>query len=356
MTHSIHLPLHEQPDQFASRLAADGQQLVRDQLTTLQLNLGKMCNLACHHCHVEAGPGRTEIMSRQTMDHILTWLDLYNDQLQISVADLTGGAPEMNPHFSYLVTELKNRGLHILDRCNLSILLQPGYEHLPAFLVDNHVEIVASMPCYLQENVDKQRGLGVFDESIQALHLLNALGYGMPQSSLRLDLVYNPVGYGLPPAQPGLEAAYKDQLAKNYNIHFNSLFTITNMPIKRFEHSLIRDGQYEAYMEKLKGAHNKDNVAAVMCRSLVSIGYEGAVYDCDFNQMIQMPLDGPPPVVPPQNAAKTEKLDAEHFTERNSKKIWQFTPDELLGRHIRTASHCFGCTAGAGSSCTGALN
>ncbi|QQE13049.1 arsenosugar biosynthesis radical SAM protein ArsS [Planctomycetota bacterium] len=356
MTNSIHLPLYEQPDLFGQQLEASDQILTRDTLTTLQLNLGKMCNLACQHCHVEAGPNRTEIMSRQTIDHILEWYDQHTPQLDIQTVDLTGGAPEMNPHFTYLITQLKARNLHIIDRSNLTILMLSEYSGLAEFLAQNEVEISASLPCYLQENVDKQRGKGTFDDSIQALHLLNELGYGNPSTNLRLDLVYNPTGYALPPAQPELESAYKKQLADNFDIHFNTLWTITNMPIKRFEHALVRDGQYDFYMQSLQAAHNPCNVQSVMCRSLVSVGYEGAVYDCDFNQMLQMPLEGPMPHHPHPSEGQSAFIQAEHDVECTSKKLWQFTPHELIGRHIRTASHCFGCTAGAGSSCTGALN
>jgi len=342
MTQTVSLPLASDHDPFATRLAADGQTLTRAALTTLQLNVGKMCNLACHHCHVEAGPNRTEIMSWDVMQSIFNWLDEHGSQAGIRVADLTGGAPEMNPHFRNLVHELTTRGIHVLDRCNLTILLEPGYEDMAGFLAKHQVEIVASLPCYLEDNVDKQRGKGVFNGSIEALKQLNAVGYGKPDSGLTLDLVFNPVGYGLPPEQAQLERDYKKHLADEYGIVFNRLFTITNMPIKRFEHALQRDGRYDEYMGKLIAAHHSQNVDAVMCRSLVSVGWEGSVYDCDFNQMLQMPIDGP--------------VGEEHFVERNSRKLWEFSADDLLGRAIRTGAHCFGCTAGAGSSCTGALN
>lgn len=349
MAQTISLPIAgpQAPcDPFAQRLAEDGQTLTRRSLDTLQLNLGKMCNLACHHCHVEAGPSRTEIMPWDVISRILAWLDRHRQTLGVSVVDLTGGAPEMNPHFRRLVQELRLRGLHVLDRCNLTILLEPGYEDLCEFLASHRVEIVASLPCYLEQNVDQQRGRGVFHSSIEALRRLNAAGYGRPDSGLRLDLVYNPVGFGLPPAQQALEADYKRQLGARFGIVFNRLWTITNMPIKRFEHQLRRQGRYEAYMQKLMAAHNPANVDAVMCRSLVSVGWQGAVYDCDFNQMLQMPL-----------GAGSAPFDAdEHTTERYSKKLWELTPAELIGRRISTAAHCFGCTAGAGSSCTGALS
>jgi radical SAM/Cys-rich protein len=357
MSQTIHLPLATPTDPFADRLAVDGQHLTRRQLGTLQLNLGKMCNLACHHCHVEAGPGRTEIMTWPTMQSILDWVDRYRGQMDVSVIDLTGGAPEMNPDFRKLVRALRERGLHVLDRCNLTILLEPGYEDMAAFLAEHQVEIVASLPCYLEDNVDAQRGLGVFQGSIDALRRLNAVGYGQEGSPLRLDLVYNPVGYGLPPDQASLEADYKRELAKRFDVVFNKLWTITNMPVKRFEHQLKRDGQYDAYMDKLVTAHKPDNVDAVMCRDLVSIGWQGSVYDCDFNQMLLMPLDSGEA----DTGAMLEAVgdgggkSTEHAVESHSRKLWQFTPDELIGRKIATGAHCFGCTAGSGSSCTGAL-
>ncbi len=345
MSQTIHLALAAHDGLFADRLAADGQDLVRNGLGTLQLNLGKMCNLACHHCHVEAGPDRTEIMSWPVMARIIGWIDRHRQRLNLKTVDLTGGSPEMNPHFRRLVGELTDRGLHLLDRCNPTILMEPGYEDMPEFLAEHRVEIVASLPCYLQENVDKQRGRGVFNCSIRALQKLNAAGYGRPGTDLRLDLVFNPVDYNLPPNQAELELAYKQHLTEQFGIVFNKLWTITNMPIKRFEHALRRDGEYEPYMDKLFAAHNPRNVGAVMCRDLVSVGWQGAVYDCDFNQMLQMP-------VAPDRFGPA---DDEHRVERDSRKVWDYSPQELIGTRIRTGSHCFGCTAGAGSSCTGAL-
>ncbi len=336
-------------DPFDDRLVADGQTLSRRAITTLQINVGKMCNLACHHCHVEAGPKRTEIMTWQTMQQILGWLTQYKDDLGIKVVDLTGGAPEMNPHFRELVVALRGLGLHVIDRCNLTILLEPGYQDVPAFLAKHKVEVSASLPCYLGDNVDKQRGNGVFDGSIKVLQQLNALGYGQPGTDLRLDLVYNPIDYGLPPAQAPLQADYKKHLHEHFGIVFNTLWTITNMPIKRFEHALKRDGQFDAYMTKLTDAHNNANVDGVMCRDLVSIGWRGSVYDCDFNQMLQMPIQGNGTGLGSGGSIE------EHTVEADSKKLWDYTPNELIGRSIQTAAHCFGCTAGAGSSCTGAL-
>jgi radical SAM/Cys-rich protein len=330
-----------QPDRFAARLQSDRQTLRRRTIRTLQLNVGKMCNLACHHCHVEAGPKRTEIMTRATMEKIIRWVDLHQAGLGLSTIDLTGGAPEMNPEFRWFVTQLRGRGLHTLDRCNLTILTEPGYEDLEHFLAANQVEIVASLPCYLEDNVDKQRGKGVFHDSIEALKRLNAVGYGIEGSGLKLDLVYNPTGYGLPPPQASLQADYQRELFDRFGIRFNTLWTITNMPIKRFEHALRRDGKFDSYMDKLIHAHNPANVDGVMCRDLISVGWQGTVYDCDFNQMLQMPVQGPG--------------GEEHYVEAQGRKLWDYSPADLLNRHILTADHCFGCTAGAGSSCTGSL-
>ncbi len=342
-------PATPEADAFAQRLASDGQTLSRRAIKTLQINVGKMCNLACHHCHVEAGPGRTEIMTWETMEQIIGWLKQYKDELGIQTVDLTGGAPEMNPHFKELVIAVRELGLHVIDRCNLTILLDPGYEDMAGFLAEHRVEVSASLPCYLEDNVDKQRGKGVFDGSVKVLQQLNALGYGQEGTGLRLDLVYNPIDYGLPPAQAPLEADYKKHLHEHFGIVFNTLWTITNMPIKRFEHALKRDGAYAGYMTQLVDAHNCANVDGVMCRDLVSIGWRGSVYDCDFNQMLQMPIDGNGTGVDSGGSVE------EHVVEAESRKLWDYTPDELIGRSIQTGSHCFGCTAGAGSSCTGAL-
>jgi radical SAM/Cys-rich protein len=334
-----------QVDLFARRLADDGRRLERSELSTLQLNLGKMCNLACHHCHVEAGPQRTEIMSWDTMRKVLDWFDLHRGRHGIRIADMTGGAPEMNPRFRDLVHEFRQRDVHVLDRCNLTIFTEEGYEDLVEFLAAEKVEIVASLPCYLEQNVDKQRGSGVFRDSIAALEKLNAAGYGREDSDLKLDLVFNPVDYALPPDQAQLEADYKKHLLEAYGIVFNRLWTITNMPIRRFEHALRRDGMYETYMQSLLDAHDPANVEGVMCRSLISVGWQGSVYDCDFNQMLQMPLD-------PRHFGPEAD---EHVVESGSRKLWEYKPDELLSGPVRTGNHCFGCTAGAGSSCTGAL-
>lgn len=337
-------------DHFAQRLAEDGQTLTRISVATLQLHLGKRCNLACHHCHVEAGPKRNERMSWETLRKVLDWVDTHRHEVGLEVVDLTGGAPEMHPHFRRLLRELKLRRLHVLDRCNLTILLEPGYEDLIELLARHEVEIVASLPCYLEENVDAQRGRGVFGRSIEALRRLNAAGFGMPGSHLRLDLVYNPVGDALPPDQAQLEADYQRQLESRFGIHFHRLFTITNMPIKRFATQLRRRGRHEQYLASLVSAHRPANVEHVMCRRLLSVGWQGGVYDCDFNQMLGMPLAP----AAPGSAREGSEVDEEEI-ERRSAKLWQLAPDELIGRGIRTAAHCFGCTAGAGSSCTGAF-
>jgi radical SAM/Cys-rich protein len=279
------------------------------------------------------------------MERILEWIDAQGTRAPFAVVDLTGGAPEMNPSFRRLVGELRRRDLHVLDRSNLTILLEPGYEDLVDVLAGHEVEIVASLPCYLAENVDKQRGRGVFERSIEALRRLNAAGYGVAGSSLGLDLVYNPVGYGLPGDQGELEAAYKRELGERFGIVFHRLWTITNMPIQRFADQLRRDGMLSTYTETLVAAHRPANVEHVMCRRLVSVGWQGALYDCDFNQMLALPVES--------GNGSTPRSEEE--VERRSRKLWDFAPQDLLGRSIRTGGHCFGCTAGAGSSCGGSL-
>jgi len=301
-------------------------------LTWLQVNTGKLCNQACHHCHVDAGPKRTEIMTSETASQII---ELLERSPQLELLDITGGAPELNPQFRRLVRAARARGLRVIDRCNLTILLEPGQEDLLDFLAAHQVEIVASLPCYLEENVDKQRGSGVFDKSITALQLLNQAGYGAPSTGLSLNLVYNPVGPMLPPSQQGLEQAYKQQLQERFGIRFNSLITITNMPISRFRHDLVRSGRLDEYERLLEGAFNPSTVDDLMCRSLVSIGWDGLLYDCDFNQMLDMGLL-------PSTGLRTI-WDLESFS-------------DLAERPIATGSHCFGCTAGAGSSCGGSLS
>ena len=306
--------------------------LDRRQLTTLQVNVGKLCNQTCRHCHVEAGPQRTEMMTQATAGRVVELMDVAGTD-HLELVDITGGAPELNPVFRFLVRSARARGLRVMDRCNLTVLFQPGQEGTAQFLRDLGVEIVASMPCYTAENVDRQRGKGVFAESIRALELLNDLGYGQEGSGLILNLVYNPVGPFLPPAQEELEADYKERLRDDFGIVFSSLFTITNMPIKRFLYDLKHTGELEEYMTLLVNSFNVDTVEGVMCRDLLSIGWEGTIYDCDFNQMLELPVP------------------------REARTIWDIQSLEAFsGGHIATGDHCFGCTAGAGSSCGGQLN
>ncbi len=307
--------------------------LVREETRTLQINVGKLCNQACHHCHVDAGPKRTEIMTRAVAEQIM---ELLGRSPTVEVVDITGGAPELNPNFRWLVAEARRQGRHVIDRCNLTVLFQPGMEDLPEFLAEHQVEIIASLPCYTAENVDKQRGRGVFDKSIRALQVLNQISYGMPDSSLALNLVYNPLGAFLPPPQDRLEADYRKELLDHFGIEFHHLFTLTNLPIKRFADFLVRNGQYAAYMGLLVNHFNPRNVPNLMCRSLVSVGWDGKLYDCDFNQMLELSMSSGP---------RTLGLT-----------IWNLDSfSGLSGRRITTGSHCFGCTAGAGSSCGGAL-
>ena len=307
--------------------------LSRARVTTLQVNVGRLCNLACHHCHVEAGPKRTEALSAAVADRLLELLAL---SPEVAVLDLTGGAPEMNPEFRRLVESARALGRRVIDRCNLTILEQPGYADLAGFLAAQEVEIVASLPCYTLENVDQQRGRGTFDDSIAALRRLNALGYGKPGSALRLDLVYNPLGPSLPPAQQALELDYKRELGKRFGIEFHHLITITNMPIRRFAEQLARLGKSASYQELLVRQFNPATVDGLMCRSQVSVDWNGDLYDCDFNLMLELPLPGG------KNAPRRTLWEIERL-------------DDLAGGAIATAGHCFGCTAGAGSSCSGAL-
>jgi radical SAM/Cys-rich protein len=325
-------PTQGPPDPFAELLRKRGLPPLRaDTITWLQINLGRRCNQACHHCHVDAGPNRTEEMSEATADRLI---ELMKSSQHLELVDLTGGAPELNAPFRRLVTAARSLGLRVIDRCNLTILSEPGQEDLAEFLAGNRVEIVASLPCYSAENVDKQRGGGVFERSISALQKLNQLGYGRGDGQLVLDLVYNPIGPTLPPAQTALEADYKTQLAKQFNIVFDSLITITNMPIARFRHDLSRAGQLDEYRALLVASFNPETLGGLMCRSLISVCWDGRLHDCDFNQMLDIPLD--------RSAPQT---------------IWDLRDlDSLHGRSIRTEAHCFGCTAGAGSSCAGATN
>jgi len=305
--------------------------LVRAEATTLQINVGKLCNQACHHCHVEAGPKRTEIMPREVAERILKILTV---SPSIMTVDITGGAPELNPNFQWIVRESRRLGRHVIDRCNLTVLFEPGEEHLAEFLSHNEVEIIASLPCYTAENVDQQRGRGAFEKSIRALRLLNGLGYGLLESSLRLNLVYNPLGASLPPAQEKLEADYKKHLNEGFGIQFHNLFTLTNMPIKRFAAYLKQNGKSESYMSLLVNHFNPGTVSKLMCRTLVSVGWDGKLYDCDFNQMLSIEMS--------ESGKALTIWDLDSFT-------------GLAGNHIATGSHCFGCTAGAGSSCGGSL-
>ena len=306
----------------------------RDRLDTLQLNLGYLCNLSCIHCHVNAGPTRKELMDRETMQLALQ----VATQQGIGTFDLTGGSPEMNPHFRWLVGEARAANLHVMDRLNPTIMEEPGYEWVGEFLAQHRVEAVASLPCYSQDNVDEQRGQGVFESSIRALQSLNALGYGREDSGLTLNLVYNPNGAFLPPNQQQLQADYKRLLGDNFGIVFNQLFALANMPIQRYGSWLLSKGHFATYMGTLKGAHHDDNLDGVMCRSLVSVDYLGYLYDCDFNQMLHLPLGAAQPRVTGARPHLRDLLDGQ------------------LPRNIATAEHCYGCTAGQGSSCGGALH
>ncbi len=293
-----------------------------------QINVGKLCNQTCKHCHVDAGPDRTEMMTRETADLCLEAIR----HTGAGTVDLTGGAPELNPQFRYLVEESKKLGRHVMDRCNLTVLLIRAQEDLGRFLAEHEVEIVASLPYFLAEKTDAQRGDGIFDKSITALRLLNELGYGQEGSGLKLDLVYNPTGAFLPPAQEALEADFKRELKTRYGVVFNSLFTITNMPISRFLEFLQGAGLYDRYVTRLIQAYNPSAAAGVMCRNTLSVGWDGRLFDCDFNQMLDLPVGFGAP-----------------------RHIRDFAAAELAGRRIETGRHCYGCTAGAGSSCGGTV-
>ncbi len=309
------------------RSGTDFPALRRRHTSILQVNLGYLCNMSCVHCHVNAGPTRTEMMERETIDQIVQVLD----QGRVEVLDLTGGAPEMNPHFRDLVRAARARGVTVIDRCNLTILLEPGYQDLPEFLAEQGVQIVASLPCYLEENVNEQRGKGVYSSSIEAIRRLNAAGYG--GSALPLDLVYNPVGAHLPPPQAALEADYHSELDERFGVRFNRLLTITNMPISRFGAVLLAHNQFNDYMQLLRDNYNRDNLEAVMCRNTLSVDYQGYLYDCDFNQMLDMPQG--------------------HHQRRPH--VSELLEGDKEGEPVYVADHCFGCTAGSGSSCGGAL-
>lgn len=300
-------------------------------LDVLQINVGKVCNQTCRHCHVDAGPERREAMSKEVAEACLRLLA----GTDIGTLDITGGAPEMNPHFRFLVSEARRLGRRVIDRCNLTILVAPTFEDLPAFLAEREVEVVASLPCYLESNVDRQRGNHVFERSIRALQELNALGYGKAGTGLDLTLVFNPIGPNLPPAQERLEADYRQELLARYGIEFNRLFAITNMPISRFLDDLLRTGRYEAYMHRLVEHFNPRTVNGLMCRTMLSVDWQGNLSDCDFNQMLGLSLAAGLP--------------------RNIRELDSETLAQLVNRRIVTGQHCFGCTAGAGSSCQGSV-
>jgi radical SAM/Cys-rich protein len=315
---------------FEDALARCGAgSLLRAPVRTLQLNVGRRCDLACHHCHVEAGPKRSEMLDARGAERVLA---LLAGSPGVRTLDLTGGAPELCPDFRSLVRGARALGREVIDRCNLTVLFEPGQEDTAEFLASEGVKVVASLPCYGPENVDRQRGRGVFARSIEALQRLNARGFGLPDSPLGLDLVYNPQGPTLPPDERTLEARYRDELRQHFGIEFHRLATLANMPIKRFAHALLRDGQHEAYMSLLVNHFNPETIPALMCRHLVSVAYDGMLYDCDFNQMLELPLGA------------------------GARSIYEIDDlAELEGEPVATAPHCFGCTAGSGSSCGGAL-
>ena len=310
--------------------AGDFPPILRRKLETLQANLGYRCNQSCTHCHVAAGPKRTEEMSRQNIEAVFAFVE----RQRTPTLDLTGGAPELHPLFREIVSRARALGVRVIDRCNLTILEAPGQDGLAEFLAGERVDIVASLPCYLEDNVDRQRGKGVFEASLRGLRRLNALGYGRADAGLTLNLVYNPQGPSLPPPQAALEADYKRELQARYGIEFNQLYTLTNMPIQRFGSMLISKGQFDEYMALLRNAYQESNLDGVMCRSLLSVDWQGFVYDCDFNQMLGLPLG--------QNHRPRTHLTA-------------LDADALECLPIRVAEHCYGCTAGQGSSCGGAL-
>lgn len=320
--------------EFEAKLAAHALDLTPLSVETLQVNVGKLCNQACKHCHVDAGPKRTETMTREAIERCLEILAAHPGMTKL---DITGGAPELNEHFEMFVTGAKRLGKHVMVRHNLTVTLDPhpvtgrSMEYLPKFFRDHQVEVISSLPYFQAHETDAQRGQGVFEKSIEGLQRLNALGYGRQDSGLLLNLVYNPVGAYLPPDQAAIERQFKDELLKRHHIVFNSLYVITNMPINRFKHFLERADLYEGYMQKLIGAFNPVAASGVMCRSLISVGYDGVLYDCDFNQMLEWRVN--------HGAPDT---------------IWNFDLDRLMARRIVFGDHCYGCTAGAGSSCGGA--
>lgn len=316
--------------EFHTTVSSECGELRRSKPSTVQINVGKLCNQACLHCHVEAGPKRTEQMTAKVGERII---ELLQNSPDIETVDITGGAPELNENFRKIALAARALNLEVIDRCNLTILFEEGYEDLPQFLSENGIHIIASLPCYQRENVEKQRGKGVFQPSIDALKLLNSLGYGKNGSGLTLDLVYNPIGANLPPDQGALEKKYKEELLELFGISFHSLYTITNVPISRFLHQLKREGRYEEYLELLISNFNPHAARQVMCRDLISVSWTGELFDCDFNQMLEIPLGG----------RKRTIWDIESFSE------------VAAGQEIAFGEHCFACTAGCGSSCSGSL-
>jgi radical SAM/Cys-rich protein len=315
---------------FVEKLHLNSDGLKRRAVDALQVNLGRYCNLACIHCHVESGPTRTERMERQNVDAVLGFLA----RTEIPTLDITGGAPELHPDFDYLVESARALGRHVMDRCNLTVLFEPGKDYLPEFFKRHETELVCSLPCYSRENVDKQRGRGTFDASVRALQRLNEVGYGQPDSPLVLNLVYNPVGPHLPPPQEKLEQDYKKILHDEFGIVFNRLFCLANMPITRYATHLKLRGEYDRYRELLERNFNAATLDQVMCRDLISIGWDGSVYDCDFNQMLDLPM---------MDAAGRRLT------------ISALALSQVVNRPITVGNHCYACTAGAGSSCGGAL-
>ncbi len=320
-----------QLNNFDKRLQRERYDLRKSKIEIIQVNVGKLCNQTCVHCHVDAGPSRQEIMSRETVKAVLGLIQKFG----VGTVDITGGAPELNPHFDYLVEQSCLLGCRVIDRCNLTVFFEHGKDYLPEFLARHGVEVAASLPCYSRENVDKQRGKGVFDKSVEALLWLNRLGYGKKDTGLLLNLVYNPVGHYLPPNQNDLEADYKERLLEDFGIVFNRLFTITNMPISRFASSLIATKRYQEYRELLINNFNPATLDGLMCRNMLSIGWDGRLFDCDFNQMLDMAMAGQPGEKP--------------LTVHNLDTV------SLAERPVDTGRHCFGCTAGNGSSCGGSV-
>jgi len=326
-TPSANTDMPDSGPHFHDVLSSHALTLHHEHPNELQINLGKLCNLACHHCHVDAGPKRTEIMTWETMEKVLAWAEKAN----IKRADLTGGAPELNPHFRQFCGALLELGIEITSRCNITVLYEPKQEDLAKWYADNKIRLVCSLPCYTEDNVDAQRGKGVFDKSISGLQKLNSLGYGS-DPTLTLDLVYNPGGAFLPPPQASLEEDYRKMLGDNFGITFSSLLAITNIPINRFAHALKRDGELDDYQHLLVSNFNASTVDQVMCRFLINLDWEGRVYDCDFNQMLDIPMSGGP-----------------------QQYLWDIDVEGVANQPIATNRHCFGCTAGAGSSCGGML-